>query len=185
MINANIYATDNGRFFVTGKKDNRRTVEIDVKDPDKIELCKQVANWIEGEPDVEIKELEEQVQQAQEQAAASAKQLREVLSIFPEWQTNQWLQPGEYRHYEGTIYKYAGKEYYKTKATETPDISPSLYVKASPETYDVKPITDYQDGKIYDAGDRVMFTDGRVYVSTADGNQWPPSVATAPWEIVK
>lgn len=191
MIKATIYPTGNGGFFVSGTQNDRRSVEIEVTDPERIALCQQFEAWIDGVPNPALADLAERVEQAEQaaeqaqaEAAASAEQLREVLSIFPEWQPGQWLQPKEYRHYENTIYKYTGTEYYKTAATETPDQS-KLYVKASPETYDVKPIREHVEGAVYDAGDRLMWKDGKVYVSTQDGNRYTPDIATAPWELVK
>lgn len=196
MLLATIYS-NKGEYKIEGYNNEGEFRKVETT-PEAKPGCQIIERLIDNAKSEEVKQLEEKLEmtktekeaakleaeEAKKTAAATIEQLKEVLNVFPEWKSGQYLQPGEYRHYENTIYKYIGKEYYKTIATETPDVS-DKFAKAMPETYDIKPIEDYIEGEIYNAGDRVMFKDGHVYASLADGNKWPPSVTTAPWELIK
>lgn len=37
----------------------------------------------------------------------------------------------------------------------------------------------------YHKGDKILFTDGKIYISTMDNNVWSPSVYPSAWEVIE
>lgn len=186
-------------YKLVGKQDSGADVSPELP-AGLIESFKVAEALVDGAPDPKMLELEAAKQQAlaeaeearteateaKQEAAASIDKLMETLSYWPPLVPGQWLQPHEVRCNPDdlTLYEYIGTEYYKVPATEDPSNSP-LWKKAKPEAYELKPIySEHIDGTIYNAGDRFMYKD-TLYTCTQNGNKFPPSVMTAPWEPVQ
>ena len=108
-----------------------------------------------------------------------------VPDLFDSWQTDTDYEVGDRRKYNGTLYKCLTA--HTSQSTWTPDVSPSLWVRADdpgeewPEWVQPLGSTD-----AYMSGDKVSHVEHH-WISNVDGNVWEPGAPGTDllWELVE
>lgn len=105
----------------------------------------------------------------------------DVLAVIPEW-TDEKHNKGQYIKYHDAIYKVL--QTHQSQPDWTPELTPSLFAPflTSPDgpTAWVQPESTNQ----YMVGDRVIWTDGKIYESTINNNVWSISAYPAGWKEI-
>lgn len=114
-------------------------------------------------------------------------QAETIINAFPEWHADISYQVGDRVRYEGVLYKVI--QAHTSQEDWTPDVTPALFVRLTPEQEDDDPTTVPEwvqpsgSADAYNIGDRVIF-DGQVYESVIDGNVWSPADYPAGWQLI-
>ena len=106
----------------------------------------------------------------------------ETLSaLYDEWQSGNTFEVGDLRSWDGTIIECI-QGHTNSDPSHTPDVTPALWrVHRTPKA---QPWVQPPAENPYMKGDRVIWTDGKVYESVIDNNTWSISAYPAGWEVV-
>lgn len=123
-----------------------------------------------------------------------AEDYQELISIYPEWETDVWVYAGDITSYNGKAYEVVPHEHY-TVVSQEPDVTPAVFNEITPAV-----IVDDETGEEaeiipewekppyaevgYNTGDKVMF-EGQIWESTTDKNTWSPTEYPDAWELVE
>lgn len=203
MFNGNIYRFHEVVSMTTEFETNRTVIEVRSRMSEGIDP--HVTHWItiENDDTTEAEEmLETQVMAdnnfvehedpVSEQltialSVLTDEQAETIINAFPAWRCGAAYQVGDRVRYEGILYKVI--QAHTSQADWTPDVTPALFVRLTPEQEDDDPTTIPEwvqptgSADAYNIGDRVIF-DGQVYESLIDANVWSPTDYPAGWQLI-
>jgi chitodextrinase len=111
---------------------------------------------------------------------ASDEMSLQVPKLYPEWKEDVNYNVGERVLYNDVLYKVITA--HTSQADWTPDVATSLFAKVLIPDENIIPEWEQPDStNPYMAGDKVSHN-GKIWVSTADGNVWEPGLYG--WEEV-
>lgn len=119
---------------------------------------------------------------------------QELISIYPEWETDIWVYAGDIIRYNGKAYEVVPQEHY-TVVSQEPDVTPAVFNEITPavivddETGEETEIIPVWEKPLYaevgyNTGDKVMF-EGQIWESTLDKNTWSPTEYPDAWKLVE
>lgn len=98
----------------------------------------------------------------------------ESVPLFPRWESSRDYNAGDRVRYNGILYRCLIQ--HTSQIGWEPDVAPSLWAPVLIESPDVIPDWVQPDStNPYSIGDRVTHN-GKIWVSTIDGNTWEPGV---------
>ena len=122
--------------------------------------------------------------QAKSLVATMAKEdVVKIQKLFDVWSINTPMKKGDFYTYKDVLYKVL--QDHKSQAAWNPEVAVSLFAKVLTDPAGT-PLPWVKPGSTnpYKKGDRVLWTDGKVYESTIDNNVWSPSEYPAGWKVV-
>lgn len=122
--------------------------------------------------------------QAKALVATMAKEdVKKIQKLFDVWSTNTLMKKGDFYTYNDVLYKVL--QDHTSQADWNPEVAVSLFAKVLTDPAGT-PLPWVKPGanNAYKKGDRVLWTDGKVYESTIDNNVWSPSEYPAGWKVV-
>lgn len=105
----------------------------------------------------------------------------EVVATVPEWKPDQSYSKGIYLSFDIELYKVL--QSHKSQPDWSPAVAVSLFerVLTDPTGATTKEWTQPDSTNPYMKGDRVLWTDGKVYESTIDNNVWSITAYPQGW----
>ena len=110
----------------------------------------------------------------------------EFSSHVVKWNEGEAVVEGNARTYEGDVYRCI--QPHTTQADWTPDVTPALWVKLTPDEAEGKEIIRWFEPTAehnYSLGQLVVYTDDKIYESKLNDNIWSPTAYPTGWEFVR
>lgn len=203
MFNGNIYRFHDVISMTTEFNTGRTVIEVRSRMSEDVDP--HVTHWItiENDDTTEAEEMLETQVKANENfvehedpvseqlmialSVLTDEQAETIINAFPEWHADISYQVGDRVRYEGVLYKVV--QAHTSQEDWTPDVTPALFVRLTPEQEDDDPTTIPEwvqptgSADAYNIGDRVIFN-GQVYESLIDANVWSPADYPAGWQLI-
>ena len=112
----------------------------------------------------------------------SNSELLELTHLYPKWEVGVEYKSGEFVEHQGKLYKLI--QPHTSQADWQPDIAVSLFDEVMPEGVIPEWVQPTGGHDAYNTGDKIIFTDRKVYESTIDANVWSPTGYPQGWKVV-
>ena len=112
----------------------------------------------------------------------TAEQLLELVDIYPNWEEELEVKVDELYKHEDGLYKVI--QGHTTQPDWKPDVTPALFNKVQPTVVIPNWVQPTGAHDAYQIGDKIIFTDGKVYESTINANTWSPTGYPQGWKLV-
>lgn len=175
-----IFAEGEG-YKMEGTKQNGKKVSMPLTE-DLLPHCEALSQAMNAYIDEEVAEVLQQLADANERYLA-------LIETYPEWKEGKAVKKGERYRYDGELFEVI--QAHTTQATWAPDTAPSLFKLAvgGLEDEEGEIILDFvQPTGAHDAyqkGDKIKWTDGKIYESTIANNVYSPTAYPQGWKVVE